>query len=119
MLRLRLNNTLKDDTIQPVRRGRQPTVDHPQGDIVIINMNYTYLIKSVNKKWYYIGSTKDLNHRFNNHNNKKVKSTKGYAPFELIYYESYKTYSLARTREIELKKNGQQKEILFRRLGIS
>lgn len=81
-------------------------------------MNYTYLIKSRKKNWAYIGSTKDLLKRFSEHNNGEVKSTKGLRPFKLIYYEAYQTYHLSRKREIELKKNGQQKEILFKRLGI-
>ena len=81
-------------------------------------MFYTYLIKSKNKNWFYIGSTKDLKERFKDHNSGKVKSTKPYTPFILIYYEAYLTYTLARKREIELKKKGQQKEILFKRLGL-
>jgi len=81
-------------------------------------MYYTYLIKSQNKKWVYIGSTKDLKERFRNHNNGMVKSTKHYAPFILIYYEAYSSYTLARKREIEFKTKGQQKEILFKRLGL-
>ena len=79
---------------------------------------YTYLIKSLKHKWNYIGSTKDLKRRFVEHNMGKVKSTQFYKPFILFYYEAYQNYSLARRREIELKKNGQQKEILFERLGI-
>ena len=79
---------------------------------------YTYVIKSSTHNWRYIGSTKDLKHRLNDHNSGKVKSTKFYRPFALIYYEAYPNYSLARKREIELKNNGQQKEILFKRLGI-
>jgi predicted GIY-YIG superfamily endonuclease len=39
-------------------------------------------------------------------------------PFDLIYYEAYNNYTLARKREIELKKKGQQKEILMARLNI-
>lgn len=81
-------------------------------------MFYTYLIKSKNKNWFYIGSTRDLIERFKDHNNGKVKSTKPYIPFDLIYYEAYPTYTSARKREIELKKKGQQKEILFKRLGL-
>ena len=81
-------------------------------------MFYTYLIKSKNKNWFYIGSTRDLKERFKEHNNGKVKSTKAYIPFALIYYEAYPTYTLARKREIELKKKSQQKEILFKRLGL-
>ena len=79
---------------------------------------YTYLLKSVNFDWYYIGSTKDLQKRFITHNNALVKSTKYYSPFALVYYEAYPSYSLARKREEQLKKNSQQKEKLFLRLNI-
>jgi putative endonuclease len=81
-------------------------------------MYYTYLIKSESRKWFYIGSTKDLKERLSNHNDGMVKSTKHYAPFVLIYYEAYSNYTLARKREIELKTKGQQKEILFKRLEL-
>ena len=75
-------------------------------------------MKSDNHKWYYIGSTKDLRNRLKEHNLGKVRSTKFYKPLQLIYYESYQSYLLARKREIELKNKGQQKEILFKRLEI-
>ena len=81
-------------------------------------MNYTYLMTSKIKKWVYIGSTKDLIKRFKEHNSGKVRSTKSNIPYEIVYYEAFQTYSLARKREIELKKNGQQKELLFKRLGL-
>lgn len=77
-----------------------------------------YAIRSLRKNWVYIGSTKDLKLRFIEHNTGKVRSTKAHKPFELIYYEAYTTYTIARKRELELKKNGQQKEILFKRLGF-
>lgn len=80
--------------------------------------SYLYLLKSISRNWHYIGSTKDLKKRFSDHNAGKVRSTKFYKPFKLIYYEAYENYGLARKREIELKKNGQQKEILFRKLEI-
>jgi putative endonuclease len=81
---------------------------------------HTYISSKAKKhKWIYVGSTRNLESRIEDHNNKKVKSTKFYAPFELIYYEVYNTYSLARKREIELKKHGQQKEILLKRLGLT
>ncbi len=80
-------------------------------------MNYTYLLKSINRNWFYIGSTRDLRKRFSDHNAGKVQSTSFYKPLQLIYYEAYPSYTLARKRENELKKNGQQKEILLRRLG--
>lgn len=81
-------------------------------------MSYVYIIKSIKKKWYYIGSTKDLKLRLQNHNLGKSFSTKPYRPLKLIYYEAYSTYHLARKREFQLKKNGQQKELLFERLEL-
>ena len=81
-------------------------------------MNYVYLLKSEKKKWYYVGSTRNLKTRFIDHNLGKSKSTMPYRPFELIYYEAYNSHTLARKRELEIKNKGQQKENLFRRLGI-
>jgi len=81
-------------------------------------MFYTYLIKSLNHNWHYTGSTKDLKKRFFEYNLGKVKSTKFYKPFILVYYEAYQSYSMANKREMELKNNNHQKELLFRRLGI-
>lgn len=81
-------------------------------------MFYTYLLKSLKRNWIYIGATDDLRQRVERHNKKLVKSTKFYAPLELIYYEAYRTLNLARKREYDLKNNSQQKEILFRRLGL-
>lgn len=82
-------------------------------------MFYTYVLKSKNKKFIYIGSTRDLINRFKEHNSGKVQSTKPYMPFELVYYEAYKTYRLARKREIKLKNHGQEKEQLIHRLEIN
>jgi len=79
---------------------------------------YVYLLKSKRHNWHYIGSTKDLRKRLVEHNAGKVRSTNFYKPFALFYYEAYPTYSLARKREIELKTNCQQKEILFKRSGL-
>lgn len=79
---------------------------------------YVYLLKSINNSWYYIGSTKNLKKRFKEHNSGMSRSTKFYKPFKLVYYEAYPCYSLARKREIDIKKNGQQKEILFKKLEI-
>lgn len=81
-------------------------------------MHYVYLLKSAEHKWFYIGATSDLKARLIKHNNGRVRSTKFYKPFELVYYEAYQTNNLARKREYNLKNNSQQKELLFDRLGI-
>ena len=79
---------------------------------------YVYILKSRRYNWHYIGSTRDLKKRFDEHERGKVKSSKFYRPFDLIYYEAYPDYSLARKREISLKKNQKEKEDLFKRLEV-
>jgi len=51
----------------------------------------------------YIASTNNLRKRYKEHNDGKVFSTKLRIPFELIYYEAYKSESDARKRESNLK----------------
>lgn len=50
------------------------------------------------------------------HNAGTVKSTKPYKPFDLVYYEAYTTLAQARSREMAIKKNSQQKEMVLKRL---
>jgi len=66
-------------------------------------MFYMYVLRSIIDKNLYIGSTNDLRRRFKDHNNGKVYSTKKRKPFELIYYEAYKSEKDARKREHNLK----------------
>ncbi|KKQ53194.1 MAG: Excinuclease ABC C subunit domain protein [Parcubacteria group bacterium GW2011_GWD2_38_11] len=78
-------------------------------------MYYVYILKSKVKEYHYIGSTEDLKRRFEEHNQGKTKSIKHLIPFELIYYEAYRTKKLALVREIDLKKNSfRKKELLDR-----
>lgn len=51
---------------------------------------YVYILENKEKKFRYIGKTKDLFKRFKLHNNNKVNSTKFYTPLDLIYYEAYR-----------------------------
>ena len=53
------------------------------------------------------------------HNAGKVKSTKERLPFDLVYYEAYKSEKDARSREIQLKKMGSQRESLKKKLQES
>ena len=67
-------------------------------------MFYVYIIKS--KKYnnkLYIGFTSDLKRRFIEHNKGYSKFTRKYAPFELVYYEAYKSKKDAQIREKRLK----------------
>ncbi|MBC8345859.1 MAG: GIY-YIG nuclease family protein [Candidatus Marinimicrobia bacterium] len=60
---------------------------------------YVYILKSKLKNWYYVGISSDINSRFKAHNGKKVKSTKSYAPFDLLLTEEFKDRMSARRRE--------------------
>ncbi len=66
-----------------------------------------------------MGYTSDLRKRFIEHNTGKVKSTKAYKPYLLVYYEAFVNKTDALKREIELKTKGQQKEFLLKRLENS
>ena len=66
-------------------------------------MFYVYVLKSLKDGKGYIGSTTDLKRRFKEHQEGLVPSTKPRIPFELIYYEAYKSQKDARLREASLK----------------
>jgi putative endonuclease len=67
-------------------------------------MFYVYLIKSISSGKIYVGYTHDLRKRLKEHNERKGgKYTKNKGPFELIYYEAYKSEKDAKRREDALK----------------
>lgn len=72
--------------------------DHPP-----LSMFYVYVLKSLKNNQLYIGFTADLKRRFFEHNAGLSTSTKSFIPWELIYYESYKSEKDAREREKKLK----------------
>jgi putative endonuclease len=74
-------------------------------------MFYVYAIRSVIKKYIYVGMTIDIERRIAEHNNGENRSTKAYKPFILIYKEELETRVEARKREKYLK-SGVGKEFL-------
>ncbi|OGH24955.1 MAG: hypothetical protein A3B47_02540 [Candidatus Levybacteria bacterium RIFCSPLOWO2_01_FULL_39_24] len=66
-------------------------------------MFYVYVLKSTSRKFLYTGCTNDLRGRFREHNEKMVKSTSPYAPFDIIYYEASLSEIDAYRREKYLK----------------
>lgn len=66
-------------------------------------MYYVYILKSKKKNWLYAGYTANLKKRFDEHQKGLTKSTKPYRPFELIFYEAYKSKIDAKRREIYFK----------------
>ena len=74
-------------------------------------MWYVYIIYSKKIDRYYIGHTDDLKWRMERHNSGWGKYTKRGIPWELKYYEQYKTKSEAIKREKEIKKKKSRKYI--------
>ena len=64
---------------------------------------YTYLLLSEKDGKYYVGYTKDLNVRFEQHQKGNVVSTKHRRPLKLIYYEAGLSQKDALKREKYLK----------------
>ncbi len=64
---------------------------------------YVYILRCNNGR-YYIGSTPDIERRFQEHNIGKNKSTKHLRPVELIFYQKYPNLTIARKVEYWLKR---------------
>ena len=66
-------------------------------------MYYVYVLISEKSSSLYKGQTDNLEKRLKEHNNGKVKYTKSYIPWEIIYYEVFTTREEAVNREKYLK----------------
>ena len=71
--------------------------------IMGIGMYYTYVLQSEADKKFYVGYTRDLQRRFEEHQKGEVKSTKARRPLRLIYYEACMDNHDAIRREKYLK----------------
>ncbi|MFH0805491.1 MAG: GIY-YIG nuclease family protein [Patescibacteria group bacterium] len=78
-------------------------------------MYYCYILLSSKSHTFYFGSTKDLKLRYELHNKGKVKSTKPYLPWELVWYGAFKTKKEAIDFERYLK-SGSGKAFAYKRL---
>ena len=76
-------------------------------------MYYVYIIKSINKPWYYVGSTNDVQKRLKEHNTGLTFSTRPHKPFEVHLIEEYETAIEARQREFKIKRNHALKKFLI------
>jgi putative endonuclease len=61
-------------------------------------MFYVYVLKSQKDGRFYKGMTSFLEKRVKQHNLGQNKSTKGFLPWELVYYEEFQTRGEARIR---------------------
>ncbi len=82
-------------------------------------MYYVYVLKSKKDNGLYIGYTEDLNERLTEHNAGRCVSTKGRKPFQLVYYEAYRSETDARMRETRLKKFKNAYKELAKRINGS
>ena len=84
----------------------------PQKRHFLFMAYYTYILKSKIKDRLYIGSCSDLTKRLEHHNLGHSKSTKGYIPWEIVYFEEYKTKSESIKREYALKKLKSKEKLI-------
>ncbi|MCK4345745.1 MAG: GIY-YIG nuclease family protein [Bacteroidales bacterium] len=63
------------------------------------NSYYAYVLSSEEFCRYYKGHSTDPDKRLLEHNNGKVKATKPYIPWKLVYFEEFKNRKLAIKRE--------------------
>ncbi len=78
-------------------------------------MFYAYILLSSKSHTFYFGSTNNLKNRLKLHNEGKVKSTKPYFPWKLVWYGAFETEKQARDFELYLK-NGSGKSFAYKRL---
>lgn len=82
-------------------------------------MFFVYLIRSKKDRNFYIGSANNLKKRLLEHNKGMNYSTKYRIPFELVYFEAYKSEEDARRREHNLKLRANALNQLKRRISKS
>jgi putative endonuclease len=83
--------------------AHSPVVRHGIRPDLYFEMFFIYILKSENKGAYYIGSCKNVDERLRSHNKGLVRSTKRYAPWQLVYSESFEHLHSARRREFQIK----------------
>ena len=80
-----------------------------------LSMWFTYVLRSIEHKILYTGSTNNLERRLSEHNDGTCKSTKPYRPYELISYIAVQTEKQARELE-QYFKTGSGRTILKMRI---
>jgi len=79
-------------------------------------MWYVYILKSENKRWYYVGSTNRLTERLKEHNFGKVKSTKRFLPLRIVFTKNFEKEKEARSYEKLVKDRRIEKEKIIREI---
>jgi putative endonuclease len=76
---------------------------------------FVYILESEIDGRLYKGQTSDIDKRIKEHNSGKTKSTKGYKPWKLVYFEEFATREEAVLRE-KFFKTGIGREYLKEKL---
>lgn len=64
---------------------------------------FLYILQSTKDGRYYIGSTTDIEKRFKEHQSGRVRSTKAYLPYKLVFKEEFPV-KVAESLELKLKR---------------
>jgi putative endonuclease len=62
-----------------------------------------YILKSLNFDRYYVGHSADAEKRLSEHNTGRVRSTKAYKPWKIVYFELKSSKKEAYAREMQIK----------------
>lgn len=76
-----------------------------------LRMFYVYVLVNESRTKTYVGSTENLNKRLEEHNAGKVKSSKPYRPYKILYWEEFGTLSEARNRESYYKSTSGRRRL--------
>ena len=76
--------------------------------------SYTYVLWSEQFCRKYVGMTENLERRLNEHNSGKMKSTKAFRPWKIVYFEEFETKQEARKRELYFKSAAGRKFLKIR-----
>ena len=74
---------------------------------------WVYILKSIRYGKYYVGQTKEIGVRLDQHNNGYEKSTSPFAPWELIWVGTKSTRGEAMKLEKKLKNLSKQRLEVF------
>ena len=102
-----------------LKRNRPPKRKQHEPRTFYDLMYYVYVIMSKKTDNLYIGYSDNLRLRMQSHNKGLVQSTKMYRPWEIVYYESYKSRQDALEREKHLKGFGKAYGQLKKRIAKS
>jgi putative endonuclease len=95
----------------PWWRNGRPACRQAGAHAIINNMYTVYVLRSIQRKYLYVGLSNNIERRVKQHQEGREQTTRPYRPFELVYNEQFHTRQEARARERYLK-SGSGKEWL-------